>query len=251
MTFSKNLNFFLKPTKYCDCNRKEIKEIASRITKLYSSEREKALSLFYWVKENIKFEFGYWGIKASDTLRRKKGMCTNKANLLIALLRATKIPAGYGILRVNTKMFYGELMCPSFERLVSSETTHIYVGIFLDKKWLRCDLSVDSELAKVLKKENPFANMSGFDLSEEDIKNIKGILMRKEFFPNIDKELDKPPRHAKGMTLKILNTYLKFLRENGEIIKNLSAPQIEKFFMDWLQEKSTYYYNLMKKILKV
>jgi len=248
MLTKKDLNLFLQATRYCDSNHREIKAIARKITSLYKNKKEKAKALFYWIKEQIKFEFGYWGIKASDILRRKKGMCTNKANLLIALLRAIKIPAGYGILRVNTKKFYRELMCPSFKKLVSPETTHIYVGIFLDKKWLICDSSVDSDLAKALKKNSPFAEMTGFDLNEQDIKNMKGILIRREFFSNIDENLGKPPRHAKGMTLKILNSYLKFLREKKQAIRNLSAKRIEIFFLNWLRKKSIYYFRFMKKL---
>lgn len=250
MRSKKDLGLFLRATRYCDSNSREIKTIAHEITSSYKNKREKAKTLFYWVKEQIKFEFGYWGVKASDVLRRKRGMCTNKANLLIALLRAIKIPAGYGILRVNTKKFYRELMCPSFKKLVSPETTHIYVGIFSDKKWLMCDPSVDSELATALKKKTPFAEMSGFDLNKQDIKNMKGILIKREFFSNIDENLDKPPRHAKGMTLKILNSYIKFLREKRQAIRNLSAKRIERFFLNWLHKKNVYYSSFMKKISK-
>lgn len=246
----KDLNLFLQATRYCDSNHREIKAIARKITNSYISNREKAKALFYWVRENIKFEFGYWGVKASDVLQRKRGMCTNKANLLIAFLRAINIPTGYGILRVNTKKFYRELMCPSFKKLVSPNTTHIYVGIFCDKKWLICDSSVDSELAQALTKKNPFAKMTGFNLNKKDIKSMEGILTREGFFANIDKNLDKPPRHAKGITLKILNSYLRFLREKKQIIRNLSARRIEKSFFNWLRKKNIYYFDFMKKISK-
>jgi len=250
MRLEKDLKLFLQPTKYCNSNRKEITTIAHKITNSYENKREKAKALFYWVKERIKFEFGYWGIKAFDVLQQGKGMCTNKANLLIAFLRAINIPAGYGILEVNTKEFYRELMCPSFRKLVSPDTIHIYVGIFLYKQWLICDPSVDSELADALKKKTPFAEMTGFDISKKDIKNMRGILTRKEFFPNIDKDLEKPPRHAKGITIRILNSYLRFLREKKQTIRNLSAERIEKNFFNWLRKKSTYYFRFMKKISK-
>jgi len=249
MGTNKKLNLFLEKTKYCDCNYSKIKKIAFETRNFYVSDREKAKALFYWVKENIKFEFGYWGIRASDVLKKRRGMCTNKANLLIALLRTTGIPASYIILKVNTKEFYRELMCPSFRKLVSPDTTHIYVGIFLNGKWLRCDPSVDSELAKALRKKTPFAEMTGFDINERKIKNIKGILKRSEFFANIDKDLDKPPKHAKGITLRILNSYLKFLREKKQAIKNFSTDkQIENNFLVWLRRRNVYYFNFMKKI---
>lgn len=249
MRSSKDINLFLQPTKYLDCNCPRVKKIVYEITNSYVSNWEKAKALFSWVKEEIKFKFGYWGIKASEVLKRKTGMCTNKANLLIAFLRAVRIPAGYGILRVNTKNFYGELMCPSFSRLVSSNTTHIYVGIFLGGEWLRCDPSVDSELAIALKKKTPFAAMTGFNIPEKEMKTIKGVLKRSEFFANIDNNLDKPSKHAKGITLRILNSYLNFLREKKQIIKELSTEQqIENNFLVWLNKENVYYFNFMKKI---
>ncbi|MDI6602874.1 MAG: transglutaminase family protein [Patescibacteria group bacterium] len=244
----KDLNLFLQPTKYCDSNNQEIKQIARKIASLYKNKKEKVKALFYWVKDQIKFEFGHWGIKASETLRRKRGMCTNKANLLIALLRAIKIPAGYGILRVNTKKFYRRLMCPSFGKLASPETVHIYVGIFLNKKWLRCDPSADSEITEALKKKAPLIEMSDFDINKKNMKNINGILTKREFIPNIDKNLDKPAKHAKGMTLKILNSYVKFLREKGQDIRNLSGKRIEIFFLNWLRKKNINYFRFMEKL---
>lgn len=87
------------------------------------------------------------------------------------------------------------------------------MGILLNRKWIRCDHYVDSELVRVLKKKSPFAEMTGFNITETEIKKLGGILKRTEFFGNIDKNLDKPPKHAKGITLKILNSYLQFLRE--------------------------------------
>lgn len=244
-----NLNLFLQPTKYCDCNSPNIKNIAYKITYSCKSEEEKAKVLFNWVKENIKFEFGYWGVKASEVLKRKGGMCTNKANLLITLLRAVKIPAGYGILNVKTKEFWQELMCPFFKKLVAPQTVHIYVGIFLNGKWLRCDPTADSEIVRILKKQNPFAGITGFNITETEIKKIKGILKRSEFFGNIDKNLDKPPKHAKGITLKILNSYLQFLREGRVMIENLSDSEIEKIFFEWLSKKNTNYFNFIQNIL--
>jgi transglutaminase-like putative cysteine protease len=216
---------FLNETKYCNFNNPEIKKITQEITEFCTSEKEKIIALFNWVKENIKFEFSYWGIDAVQTLKKGSGMCTNKSNLLIAFLRALKIPAGYGILKVKTDEFYGSLMCPFFKKLVSPQSVHIYAGVFLEGKWMRCDPSVDSELARVLEKKNPFAEFSGFNLKENEIKKIKGILEKKEFLANIDEELSKPPKNLREKVLNLGNQYLLFLRRNETFIKNLKKPE--------------------------
>jgi len=238
---------FLNETKYCNFNNPEIKKIVQGITKSCNSEKEKIIALLKWVKENIKFEFSYWGMNAVQTLKKGSGMCTNKSNLLIAFLRALRIPAGYGILRVKTTEFYGSLMCPFFKKLVSPKSVHIYAGVFLNGKWIRCDPSVDSELARVLEKKTPFAEFSGFDLREKEIKKIKGILGKKEFLANIDRELDKPPRKLKEKVLELLNQYLLFLRKNETFIKNLRKPEeIEKEFMEWLKNENSSLFNFFE-----
>jgi len=239
---------FTEETKFCDFTNPDIQKISHEITASSLSDKEKSEKLFYWVKENIKFEFGYWGIKASDVLTRRTGMCTNKANLLIALLRAVSIPAGYGISKVDTKEYYRTLMCPVFRKMVSPTTTHIYVGIFLDNKWVRCDPSVDDELSVALKEKTPFAEMTGFDISDEVIKKIEGILKTDEFIANIDKNLEKPSKHAKGITLEILNSYLKFLREQKERTRYLSDCQTENNFLEWLSKKNIDYFNFINNI---
>ncbi len=106
-------------------------------------------------------------------------MCSNKTNLLFALLRAIKIPAGYGIFRVRTKEFYGDLMCPVFEKLVSPETTHIFAGIYLGGKWIKSDVSLDNDLA--LKGKTPFSSLNKINIGPNKMKKIKGILKRSEF----------------------------------------------------------------------
>lgn len=250
---TKDLKPFLQPTRYSNCDHPEIKKMAKDIIISCISEKEKTEALFNWVKENVKFEFGYWGIKASEVLSRKKGMCTNKANLLISFLRSIGIPAGYGILRVDTKEFYGELMCPSFRKLVSPATVHIYMGVFLDNKWIRCDPTGDSEITQFIEEKTPFGKMTGFDIKDSEIQDTKGIIEISEFFANIDEKLDKPPKNIKGDTLEIINYYLKFLREKKkEEIKNLSTDkQIEINFLNWLHGENIYYFNFIKQNLNL
>jgi len=247
---SRKLSTFLKETKYCNFNHPKIKNLVQKIVKSCISEREKVITVFNWVKENIKFEFGYWGVDAVSTLKKRGGMCTNKSNLLIAFLRALKIPAGYGILKINTSEFYGSLMCPLFKKLVSPKSTHIYIGVFLEKKWIRCDPSLDNDLAEALKKKTPFSEFSGFDLKEKEIKKIKGVLERKEFLANIDKILSKPPKNLQRKTIKLLNQYLLFLRSNKKLIKKISTPkEMEKEFIEQLKKEQLPLFKFFEKKL--
>src|SRR5262249_37533172 len=83
---------FLAPTKYCDSADPSI--IATMATiRQGRAGREAAVRLFHLVRDEVHYAFGPWGTTASSTLARLQGGCSNKSNLLVALLRAAGIPA--------------------------------------------------------------------------------------------------------------------------------------------------------------
>ncbi|MDQ3357003.1 MAG: transglutaminase-like domain-containing protein [Actinomycetota bacterium] len=67
------------------------------------------MRLYRFVRDEIPYAFGPWGVRASQTLAQGTGTCTNKANLLVALLRAAGIGAAYGVLRVDTQHYFGPI----------------------------------------------------------------------------------------------------------------------------------------------
>lgn len=246
-----NLEPYLQETKYCDFSHPSIQKLAKEIGNKYEKEEDKIKNLFFWVKENIKFEFDWWRRKASETLKLKKGMCTNKSNLLIALLRALKIPSGYGILKVETIKFYGPLMCPSFKYLVSPQTKHFYTGIFFNGKWIRCDPSVDSDLAESIRGKSVYGELSGFDINDKEIQSFPGVLKREEFLFTADEILSSSPRRLTKSAQNLLNFYLLFLRENKNFIEKFSLKEeIEKQFMNWLSKKNRQLFEYFKKFIK-
>jgi hypothetical protein len=75
-------------------NKKEcldLKKITEEITKDKTSEEEKIKSIFYWVKDNIKyvaFENGYEGFiprEANLVFERKFGDCKDMANIIVSM----------------------------------------------------------------------------------------------------------------------------------------------------------------------
>lgn len=73
-----------------------IKKLAKKLTKGYSSKLDKAGIIMYYVADNIYYE-GYANSRkgAHKTLKSKYGNCCDQASLVIALCRASKIPARY------------------------------------------------------------------------------------------------------------------------------------------------------------
>jgi transglutaminase-like putative cysteine protease len=70
---------YLEETRFCDTGHPEIEKI---------DKSEYSVRAFYRVRDNTRYYVGQISETASETLARRRGSCTNKANLLVALLRA-------------------------------------------------------------------------------------------------------------------------------------------------------------------
>ena len=93
---------FLIGTKYCDVENVQIKRQTKQLlSSCDGDDVYSAVRIFDWVRDEVKYSFGYWNVKASETMRKMSGMCANKANLQIAMLRTAGIPAGYKVLRIR------------------------------------------------------------------------------------------------------------------------------------------------------
>jgi len=245
-----NLIEFLQETRYCDCNHPAIKNLSYELTKDCSSDVEKAIVLFEYVRDNILYEFGEWGRKASIILEKGSGMCTNSANLLVALFRAVGIPSGYGIMKTNAKEYFGPIMLPIFKNLVSDKSVHIYAYAYLDNKWVKCDPSTDKQLSEKTSYFNPTTELVVWDGLSDKIDNLdpKYIYSDSGPFANIDDKLDKKPKNASRNVLMVGNLYLDFLRKSDVKISNPS--QLQPMFLSWLKKNYPFRYVVILSIIK-
>lgn len=92
------LEKFLVPTRLIDSDHPEIVAQASSLTNGSQTIAEKAGKIFYFVRDEIRYEFKAKPFEfqylASFILNDRKGFCTQKAILFCALARACGIPAG-------------------------------------------------------------------------------------------------------------------------------------------------------------
>jgi transglutaminase-like putative cysteine protease len=138
-------NEFLKPTFVIDCDHPSIQEKASELIKGQTDAAEKAKSLFYFVRNEIRYnlyvdkylaEF----YKASNTLTRKEGYCVQKAVLLTALARAAGIPARLGFARLRNNAMSAKLL----NWLGSSILPfHGFSELYIDGNWVRATPTFD------------------------------------------------------------------------------------------------------------
>lgn len=237
-----NLEDFLKETKYCNYSNPLLKERAIEVTKPYSNDSQKAIALFNYVRDNILYKFNYWNIKASDTLKDGYGMCTNKNNLLIAMLRAINIPAGYGILKVKAKEYFGPIMLDFFRNKISEESVHIYTQAYLSNTWIKCDPSTDKALSEKTAYFNYSTELVSWNGSNHAMDRIlpKHIIDDTGPFYDIDANLDKKPKSLSFIKIWSANIYLDFLRKSHRQFNNYNER--ESAFLSWLKKKNLLLY---------
>ena len=143
-----NLNLYLKPTFVIDSDSKVIKEKATMLTEKYNSQKEKAKELFYFVRDKIVYipfpdSFLIEEYRASKTLQRRKGYCTQKAVLLTALARAVGIPARLGFADIINHLIPKKLL----EMMGTNKFVyHGYSELWLDNKWVEATPAFDIEM---------------------------------------------------------------------------------------------------------
>jgi transglutaminase superfamily protein len=83
----------LAPSPYIESKDPKIQALAAQLTAEKPLAWDKAAAIFDWVRENIKYEFADEIRPANVALNDGKGDCEELSSLVVALCRASKIPA--------------------------------------------------------------------------------------------------------------------------------------------------------------
>ncbi|MHA1556666.1 MAG: transglutaminase-like domain-containing protein [Candidatus Heimdallarchaeota archaeon] len=196
MNFNNKLDNFLSPTKFCDFNHPSIQARAKEITKNDNSPEEMALSIFHFVRDDIKFLMIYKNSKASETLTLKYGDCGKKTNLHVALLRAVNIPSRFHLVALSKECLKGLVTDFLYKKAPEIIPFHPYCECYLSGKWVACDSFLDKKLVDNVYKKGIF--------TQEDIPTIdwdgkndlntmtKWVIEDKGILPDLDKFYDVP-----------------------------------------------------------
>ena len=141
---------YLKPTPIIDCDHWTIKEKAEELTKSQKEVKEKARSLFYFVRDEIKYNpyvprYLSEHFRASNTLARKDGFCVQKAVLLVALSRATGIPARIGLAVIRNHLL-PKRMGTMLEGNILPE--HGYSELYINDRWIKATPAFNLEMCQ-------------------------------------------------------------------------------------------------------
>ncbi len=145
-----NYELYLRPTHFIDCDNAKVIEYALAKTADAKTDREKAVKLYYAVRDDILYDPYHLLldpelISASLTLQRGTGYCVEKSLLLAAVGRACSIPSrlGFSIVR-------NHLSAPKFIEMLKSDkfVFHGYNEFWLDGRWVKCTPAFNKTLCE-------------------------------------------------------------------------------------------------------
>ncbi|HOJ31865.1 MAG TPA: transglutaminase family protein [bacterium] len=202
----------MKETRYCDIHSQEIVNFCKNI------ESDDAIDIagfiFDFVRDNIKYRFDYPSVRASETLRKKTGNCFNKANLQIALLRKTGIPAGYGVYLVR-KEILKPILPPDIYQMVNQPTVHVFTKLFIQNRWVSLDATVDLEMFQCFYSSSGTWTHNCWN-RQSDISLDKGFVVEDQgVYANIDLYLSQVPKFWTDQLIQKANCFIE------ESIKNM------------------------------
>ena len=103
LPFLCKMDNYLKSNSTIDSDSEIIQEKARSLTEEKSSLAEKAVSIFYFTRDKIRYNpyASLYPLEASSILEMGYGFCVQKAVLLAALARASGIPARLGFVNIR------------------------------------------------------------------------------------------------------------------------------------------------------
>ena len=183
----------LNETPTIEVKNKAIVKKADEITKGCINQEEKAVKLFYFVRDSIKYNIYMISVfiedfKASKILGWGKGYCVQKAVLLATLGRAAGIPTRLAFAKIKNHTLPPHLF-NCFKTNIFPR--HGYNQFFLNERWISVAATFDRELCE--KNGLPTVEFDGKNdavLPEKDLKGKPYIEYLEKFPPHEDLPFD-------------------------------------------------------------
>ncbi|HDP79453.1 MAG TPA: transglutaminase domain-containing protein [Spirochaetes bacterium] len=123
-----------------------ITETVKALTAGTISDEEKIRKIFYFVRDEIKFDWVYpQDIPAEEVLKHRRGVCMQKANLLVAMAREAGLRARFHFMYVRKNALEDFLPAFAYKRWVDP-FPHTFPEIYLNGKWVPMEATFDREL---------------------------------------------------------------------------------------------------------
>lgn len=147
-----DLERFLRPTQVIDSDNPEIVHFAQKVTQGAKDLREKAVRIFYAVRDGIWYDpytpfHRPEDYRASEVLKRKRAFCIPKAVLLCAMGRALRIPSRLCFFDVRNHLATKQLI-----EFLGGTDIFVFHGVtefFLEGKWVKATPAFNKELCEL------------------------------------------------------------------------------------------------------
>ena len=119
-----DLTPYYQSTKNCQVNNSQIKELVNSLTSGLTTDQQKAVAIYNYVRDQISYSF-YYDTKygAVGTLNAKTGNCVDQAHLLVAMYRTAGLAARYE---------HGTCYFP----LSGSTYGHVWTQVLIGNMWI-------------------------------------------------------------------------------------------------------------------
>jgi CRP-like cAMP-binding protein len=122
---------------HCDHTHPAIIRLARSLQR--NEAWDTAVAIWEFVRA-MPYRFGFWNLKASTTLQLGYGMCTTKANLQVALLRACGLAGAFTELKIDSQCV-SLCMPKAYRATIGRQIKHYFAVVKLDGRWFPCDAS--------------------------------------------------------------------------------------------------------------
>lgn len=143
---------YLKPTEFLDSDHPGVREFAERHTAGTETDTEKAVSLYYAVRDGFHYDpyvldLRREALRASALLNKSRGYCVEKAVLLAAAARASGIPSRLSFYNVRNHVATERLA-----RVLEKDylVFHGAAEMYLDGKWIKATPAFNKRLCDFL-----------------------------------------------------------------------------------------------------
>jgi len=139
---------YLSSDYFIDSDSEIVQQIAKSNIKESRNQKEMAIKLFYWTRDEIKYDAYSLSssrrkYKASKIIQEGKGWCVQKAVLLTALARAVDLPARLHFADIRNYQTPDKL-----KEIIGTDIFlyHGYTELFLQGKWVKVTPTFNKEL---------------------------------------------------------------------------------------------------------
>ena len=219
-----DLDDFLVSSPLCDSDNLELIQKAQDLTNNLPNDKEKAIKIFYFIRDKFLYKTDPFFKSASDTLQKGYGDCVSKSHLQIAILRAIKIPARFHIIYLKF-----DVLMPFFprwinERSASKVVHHSFCECFLNGKWIACDCTFDKMLLNGARSKGLIKEQNAYSQIDWDGEHDLELLSKWKIddggtFTTIDENREKvkkentPPRFITNIVNFFINRSINKVRK--------------------------------------